>query len=83
MEKRSAARQITAARVRLRAQLGLVTLITAALSFAFFTPAASADEGSPFSFIGQETPKIVVYTYSYNPTWQTPMNAALANWNAT
>lgn len=47
------------------------------------TSIAVADEGSPFNFIGQENPNIVVYPYSYNAQWQPGMDAALANWNAT
>ncbi|WP_127933045.1 hypothetical protein [Nonomuraea polychroma] len=32
---------------------------------------------------GQDIASIAIYPYSYNSTWQTPMNAALSNWNAT
>ncbi|WP_250443148.1 matrixin family metalloprotease [Actinotalea sp. C106] len=57
--------------------------MTAALCLAVPTAVAQADEGSPFSYIGQDTPKIAVYPYSYNSQWQPGMDAALANWNAT
>ncbi|MFC4114387.1 hypothetical protein [Nonomuraea zeae] len=32
---------------------------------------------------GQDIASIHMYPFSYNSTWQTPMNKALANWNAT
>ncbi|MEU4224061.1 hypothetical protein ACQP2T_37655 [Nonomuraea sp. CA-143628] len=32
---------------------------------------------------GQDIASIHIYPYSYNGTWQTPMNKALSNWNAT
>lgn len=32
---------------------------------------------------GQDIASIHMLPYSYNSTWQTPMNKALANWNAT
>ena len=32
---------------------------------------------------GQDIASIHMYPYNYNSTWQTPMNKALANWNAT
>jgi predicted Zn-dependent protease len=57
--------------------------LVAALCVVVSPTIAQADEGSPFSFIGQGTPKIAVYPYSYNSQWQPGMDAALANWNAT
>ena len=42
------------------------------------SPAAAHWNGT-----GQDIARIHMYPYSYNSTWQTPMNKALANWNAT
>lgn len=44
---------------------------------------ASTALAEPYSGIGQASPKIAVYPYSYNSTWQTPMNQSLTNWNNT
>jgi hypothetical protein len=44
---------------------------------------AASPASAHFSGGGQTLPTISVRPYSYNPTWQAPMDRALANWNAT
>ena len=61
---------------------GAYGIAPAALTLSLILPAGGA-VASPYTGRGQETPKIAVYPYSYNSTWQTPMNKALSNWNAT
>ena len=68
---------------RRRRRSALAAMLTAALCMGASVGVASADEGSPFSFRGQGTPKILIAPYSYNDQWQPGMDAALANWNAT
>lgn len=61
----------------------LAALVSTLLLTLIPAGAATADEGDPFTFSGQESPEIRILPYSYNPTWQAPMDAAITNWNAT
>lgn len=57
------------------------TAVAAALVLAMAasaTPALAHWNGT-----GQDIASIHIYPYSYNSTWQTPLNRALSNWNAT
>jgi predicted Zn-dependent protease len=55
-----------------------VALMATLMMLTGVSPAAAHWNGT-----GQDIASIHIYPYSYNSTWQTPMNKALANWNAT
>jgi hypothetical protein len=58
---------------------GLAVVAAAALVVASgAAPAAAHWDG-----VGQDLARIAIEPYSYNDTWQKPMNKALSNWNAT
>lgn len=65
---------------QVRVKLGYL-FASLALLLALTMPMGAA--ASPINGIGQSTPKIAVYPYNYNTTWQTALNQGLANWNAT
>lgn len=44
---------------------------------------ATAPAEAHYNGTGQQSANMPVYPYNYNSTWQTPMNQALSNWNAT
>lgn len=63
---------------RKMARLLAVVLATALVVMSGAAPAAAHRTGR-----GQDIARIAIEPYSYNDTWQKPINKALSNWNAT
>ncbi|MFI7705404.1 matrixin family metalloprotease [Nonomuraea sp. NPDC049480] len=57
----------------------LAVVLAAALAVA----SGAAPAAAHWNGTGQDIARIAVEPYSYNDTWQKPMNKALSNWNAT
>lgn len=66
-------------RVAIVARLIAVAALSVSLGIVTTSPASA----EPYSGSGQATPKLPIYPYSYNSTWQSALDQAITNWNVT
>ncbi len=65
---------------RMRRKVLVSLLLATAITL---TPLSAAVGDDSYYSNGQSVPRLTIYPYSYNSTWQTPLNNAISNWNAT